>query len=144
VSEPEVARPLITPDEVMRLGSHEALIFTSGRPAIRALKLRYYADLVFKDLAEIAAPAKSDRFEYSEGNDQPRASSPANKNKSAKPAQALTLKSESSVRVAASNGNHPQTQRASEQLSFLKPALESHESATVAEGKEPAAKERLL
>ena len=52
VSEPEVARPLITPDEAMRLGSDEALIFTSGQPAIRATKLRYYSDPSFKRLAQ--------------------------------------------------------------------------------------------
>ena len=40
VSEPEVARPLITPDEVMRLGGNEALIFTSGRAPIRRNPLR--------------------------------------------------------------------------------------------------------
>ncbi len=62
ISEPEVARPLMTPDEVMRLGSNEALIFTSGRPAIRATKLRYYADHFFKRLAKIP-PATSDRIE---------------------------------------------------------------------------------
>ncbi len=53
VSEPEVARPLITPDEAMRLGSNEALIFTSGRPAIRATKLRYYSDPSFKRLRRL-------------------------------------------------------------------------------------------
>ena len=64
VSEPEVSRPLITPDEAMRLGASEALIFTSGRPAIRATKLRYYADPSFKQLAQIPPPSKSDRIEH--------------------------------------------------------------------------------
>jgi type IV secretion system protein VirD4 len=64
VSEPEVSRPLITPDEAMRLGAAEALIFTSGRPAIRATKLRYYADPSFKQLAQIPPPSKSDRIEH--------------------------------------------------------------------------------
>jgi hypothetical protein len=63
VSEPEVARPLITPDEVMRLGGSEALIFTSGRPAIRARKLRYYNDPFFKCCAA-APPTQSDRIEH--------------------------------------------------------------------------------
>jgi type IV secretion system protein VirD4 len=62
VSEPEVARPLITPDEVMRLGGHEALIFTSGRPAIRARKLRYYNHPFFKRRAALPPP-QSDRIE---------------------------------------------------------------------------------
>jgi type IV secretory pathway TraG/TraD family ATPase VirD4 len=63
VSEPEVARPLITPDEAMRLGGNEALIFASGRPAIRARKLRYYNEPAFKRLAEIPPPLHSDRIE---------------------------------------------------------------------------------
>src|SRR5208282_727481 len=61
VSEPEVARPLITPDEVMRLGGNEALLFTSGRPTIRARKLRYYNDAFFKRRATIPPPP-SDRI----------------------------------------------------------------------------------
>ncbi|HKV53712.1 MAG TPA: hypothetical protein VJN94_03630 [Candidatus Binataceae bacterium] len=48
----------------MRLGSNEALIFTSGRPVIRATKLRYYSDPSFKRLAQLAPPPKSDRIEY--------------------------------------------------------------------------------
>jgi len=63
ISEPEVARPLITPDEVMRLGGNEALIFTSGRPAIRARKLRYYNERAFQQVTEIPPPASSDRIE---------------------------------------------------------------------------------
>ncbi len=61
-SEPEVARPLITPDEATRLGSSEALIFTSGQPAIRATKIRYYAESFFKRRAAIPPPSKSDRI----------------------------------------------------------------------------------
>jgi len=61
-SEPEVARPLITPDEATRLGSREALIFTSGQPAIRATKIRYYAEPFFKRRAAIQPPSKSDRI----------------------------------------------------------------------------------
>ncbi|HLV93900.1 MAG TPA: type IV secretory system conjugative DNA transfer family protein [Candidatus Acidoferrales bacterium] len=62
VSEPEVARPLLTPDEAMRLNDSEALIFASGRPAIRAAKLRYYTEPFFKQRAAIQAPLKSDRI----------------------------------------------------------------------------------
>ena len=61
VSEPEVARPLITPDEVMRLDGNEALIFTSGRPAIRAHKLRHYTDPFFKRRVA-TPPPQSDRI----------------------------------------------------------------------------------
>ncbi len=63
ISEPEVARPLLTPDEAMRLGANEALIFASGRPAIRANKLRYYAQPFFKRRAEIPPPTRSARIE---------------------------------------------------------------------------------
>ena len=59
VSEPEVARPLITPDEAMRLGANEALIFTSGRPAIRATKIRYYTEPFFKRRAQILRRQKA-------------------------------------------------------------------------------------
>jgi len=62
VSEPEVARPLLTPDEAMRLGDNEALIFVNGRPAIRANKLRHYAGPFFKLIAKIRAPSISDRL----------------------------------------------------------------------------------
>jgi type IV secretion system protein VirD4 len=76
VSEPEVARPLITADEAMRLGANEALIFASGRPAIRARKLRYYADPSFSRFAQVAPPAKSDRIEracgVADGIEQPK------------------------------------------------------------------------
>ncbi|MGO8920540.1 MAG: type IV secretory system conjugative DNA transfer family protein, partial [Stellaceae bacterium] len=61
ISEPEVARPLITPDEAMRLGGNEALIFTSGRPTIRARKLRYYNDPFFRHRAT-TSPPPSDRI----------------------------------------------------------------------------------
>jgi type IV secretion system protein VirD4 len=58
-SEPEVARSLITPDEATRLGFKEALIFTSGQPAIRATKIRYYTESSFKRRAAIQPPSKS-------------------------------------------------------------------------------------
>lgn len=60
VSEPEVGRPLMTPDEAMRLSADEALIFTRGHPPVRAAKLRYHADENFKRRAKASAPAKSD------------------------------------------------------------------------------------
>ena len=62
MSEPEFARPLLTPDEATRLGSSEALIFTSGQPAIRATKLRYYPEPFFKRRAAIQPPLESDRI----------------------------------------------------------------------------------
>jgi len=61
VSEPEFARPLLTPDEAMHLSPRDALIFASGLPAIRAAKLRYYRERLFKRLTRIPAPLVSDR-----------------------------------------------------------------------------------
>ena len=58
-----MARPLITPDEAMRLGANEALIFTSGRPAIRATKLRYYAIDFSKGWQRLLRHQKSDRID---------------------------------------------------------------------------------
>ena len=70
LSEPEVARPLVTPDEVTRLGSNEALIFTSGQPAIRATKIRYYTEPFFKQRAAIQPPSKTDRIANSSANEK--------------------------------------------------------------------------
>ncbi len=61
VSESEVGRPLMTPDEVRRLGTDEVLIFTRGEHPIRARLLQYYKEPYFKRLSAIKAPAKSDR-----------------------------------------------------------------------------------
>jgi type IV secretion system protein VirD4 len=40
----EIKRPLLTPDEVLRLPSRDALVFLSGQPPIRAERARYYED----------------------------------------------------------------------------------------------------
>jgi type IV secretory pathway TraG/TraD family ATPase VirD4 len=75
-SEPEMARPLITPDETTRLGSSEALIFTSGQPAIRATKIRYYTEPFFKRRAAIQPPSKSDRIAIPTTDEQVVTASP--------------------------------------------------------------------
>jgi type IV secretory pathway TraG/TraD family ATPase VirD4 len=62
ISEPEVGRPLVTPDEVRRLGANEVLIFTRGHPVIRAKRLEYHQQEVFKRRAAIAVPPTSDRI----------------------------------------------------------------------------------
>jgi type IV secretion system protein VirD4 len=142
VSEPEVARPLITPDEVMRMGVNEALIFTSGRPAIRARKLRYYADAIFKELAAIAAPAQSDRLDYSVSSDQAVAS--ATVTETIETPEPLRLTSAATALEAPPNTDHRQHHEAPEQLSFLKPALQDREVIIGKDRKQPAAKERLL
>jgi type IV secretion system protein VirD4 len=63
-SEQETSRPLLTPDEVMRLSDDSALVFVAGRPAIYAQKIRYYADPEFCSRAAVPAPVESDRLEH--------------------------------------------------------------------------------
>ena len=48
VSRQETARPLLTPGEVMRLPSDEAVVMLSGLAPIRAKKLRYFTDANFQ------------------------------------------------------------------------------------------------
>jgi type IV secretion system protein VirD4 len=133
VSEPEIARPLITPDEVMRLGGNEALIFTSGRPAIRARKLRYYNESAFKRLAAISPPVSSDRIEQAEIKSAPPVPS----------INRLGGRAEDSAVTTAASRKRPHLKTADEprQLSFLQSAIESDEDAPT-EASEP--QERLL
>ena len=63
-SEQETSRPLLTPDEVMRLPDDSALVFVAGHPAIYARKIRYYADPQFSSRAAVPAPSESDRLEH--------------------------------------------------------------------------------
>ncbi|MBI1208525.1 MAG: IncP-type conjugal transfer protein TraG [Azospirillum sp.] len=44
ISRQEMARPLLTPGEVMQLPPADAIVMVSGLPPIRAQKLRYYQD----------------------------------------------------------------------------------------------------
>jgi len=71
-SEGESQRPLLTPDEVLRL-SHggddprdpgDVLIFISGAPPIKGKKSRYYYDAEFVWRATIPPPAESDRIAH--------------------------------------------------------------------------------
>jgi type IV secretion system protein VirD4 len=62
VSEPSIQRPLITPDETMRLPEDAALIFAPGSPPIYGTKIRYYLDQEFSARAKIAPPRHSDRI----------------------------------------------------------------------------------
>ena len=54
VSRQEVSRPLLTPGEVMQLPAADELVLLSGRPPIRAKKLRYFEDRRFR--SRIAPP----------------------------------------------------------------------------------------
>ncbi|HET7577095.1 MAG TPA: conjugal transfer protein TraG [Sphingomicrobium sp.] len=59
VSRQETSRPLLTPGEVMQLAPDQELVLLSGRPPIRANKLRYYEDRRFTARL-LPAPALSD------------------------------------------------------------------------------------
>jgi len=65
VSEPSIQRPLITPDETMRLPEDVALIFAPGSPPIYGSKIRYYLDREFSARANLASPQHSDRISSS-------------------------------------------------------------------------------
>lgn len=58
ISEELVERPLMTPDEVMRLPRDEMLVFNAGHPVIRAKKLYYYKMPEFLNRAKIASPSR--------------------------------------------------------------------------------------
>jgi type IV secretion system protein VirD4 len=48
VSRQEVPRPLLTPGEVMQLPGDEALVLVGGSPPLRAKKVRYFEEPVFR------------------------------------------------------------------------------------------------
>jgi type IV secretion system protein VirD4 len=47
VSDQETARPLLTPGEVLTFPEDEAIVFVTGRPPLRAMKIRYFDDPTF-------------------------------------------------------------------------------------------------
>ncbi|HBZ69531.1 MAG TPA: hypothetical protein DEP35_07295 [Deltaproteobacteria bacterium] len=61
-SEEESQRPLLTPDEVMRLPEDATLIFKAGHRPIYAGKIRYFDEPGLLERARIPAPAQSDRI----------------------------------------------------------------------------------
>ena len=64
--EQETGRPLLTPDEAMRLPNDAALIFVAGHPPIYGQKIRYYQDPVFSERATIPPPQHADRLTHDE------------------------------------------------------------------------------
>ncbi len=137
VSEPEIARPLLTPDEAMRLGSNEALIFTSGRPAIRATKLRYYADPEFRRLAAIPPPERSDRLTPADTESAPVVSARA---QDARESESAESEEAPAPPKQPARRKEPKSE-AGEQLSFLRFAVDN---AGRDEASAAPAKERLL
>ena len=105
VSEPEVSRPLMTPDEVRRLGVDETLIFARGQRPIRAALLRFYEQPYFKRLATIMPPAASDRTITA-----PRAESAREKITAIQPAAVAALAAVNGVGNGAENGGAPKAQ----------------------------------
>ena len=61
-SEQESHRPLLTPDEAMRVPDDATLIFTAGARPILGKKLRYYEHEEFVNRARFPAPQASDRI----------------------------------------------------------------------------------
>jgi type IV secretory pathway TraG/TraD family ATPase VirD4 len=140
VSEPEFARLLLTPDEAMRLGASEALIFASGRPVIRAAKFRYYRERLFKRLAMIPPPLVSDHIEHkseiAEGVQQQKNQTTSQTLEEMEPSQQPDFQF-----VTVKPRRHKPAP--AEQLSFLKFAVKNGKDAVEAP-KEEGAKERLL
>jgi type IV secretion system protein VirD4 len=55
----QVMRPLLTPDEAMRLPPRDALIFVAGHAPIYGKKIHYFEDPTFLARARIAPPTNS-------------------------------------------------------------------------------------
>ena len=55
VSRQESARPLLTPGEAMQLPPDDEIVLISGQPPLRAKKLRYYTDPLFRGAGAPAA-----------------------------------------------------------------------------------------
>jgi type IV secretion system protein VirD4 len=55
-SEQELARPLLTPDEILRLPYEDALLFVGGVSPYRARKLMYYLDPRFRERTKLLPP----------------------------------------------------------------------------------------
>ena len=53
---------MMTPDEVMVMDEDAALIFTRGRPTIRATRIRHFNQPLFSRRTKIPPPAQSDRI----------------------------------------------------------------------------------
>lgn len=61
-SEQESQRPLLTPDEAMRLPEDASLIFSAGSQPILGTKFRYFRDPTLAPRARVPAPQESDRL----------------------------------------------------------------------------------
>jgi type IV secretion system protein VirD4 len=62
ITEHEIKRPLLLPDELMRLPQDVSLIFKNGIAPIYGCKIYYYNDKVFYERSKISPPEKSDKL----------------------------------------------------------------------------------
>jgi type IV secretory pathway TraG/TraD family ATPase VirD4 len=58
----ELARPLLTAEEVRRLADEDALVFVAGQAATRGRRTPYYADAELAGRCRGAPPGRSDRL----------------------------------------------------------------------------------
>ncbi|MHB1952328.1 MAG: type IV secretory system conjugative DNA transfer family protein [Sulfobacillus sp.] len=56
-----IERPLLTPDEALRLPTQDEIVFVAGHAPIYARKLQYYADPAFQARAALAPPQATGR-----------------------------------------------------------------------------------
>ena len=63
-SEEEMQRPLITPDEVMRLPEDNALVFVAGERPIWAMKARYFEDPRLESRTGLPAPSHCEPIQH--------------------------------------------------------------------------------
>lgn len=67
ISGSEMARPLLTPGEVMQLPPADEIVMSAGTPPIRARKAQYYEDERFRERVlhppELLAPRSARRLE---------------------------------------------------------------------------------
>lgn len=63
-SQLETRRPLLTPDEALRLPATDQIIFPIGSPPILAKRFRFFEDPEFLRRSRIPAPTKADRIPH--------------------------------------------------------------------------------
>lgn len=59
----ETQRPLLTPDEAMRLPPDDSLIFVAGQNPIYGKKIKYYANAIFDARSKMPPPKHSDKID---------------------------------------------------------------------------------
>ncbi len=122
-SEPEVARPLMTPDEVRRMPADEVLIFARGRSAIRAQQLQYHAQPFFKGRAAIEPPKVSDRIVTTHSAESAQRKEPD--------APRAVLNGPAEASVASTSMDQPPTNGSNVQPAFLRYGITAETAAKI-------------